>query len=50
MPSRRILSIWFPRLAAERVLRAEPQLAAQPLTVVVDRRGATAIESAPCLL
>jgi len=26
MPSRRILSLWFPRLAAERVLRAEPGL------------------------
>ena len=25
MPPRRILSLWFPRLAAERVLRAEPQ-------------------------
>ena len=27
MPPRRILSLWFPRLAAERVLRAEPRLA-----------------------
>lgn len=34
MPSRRILSLWFPRLGAERVLRAEPWLAGQPVAVV----------------
>jgi protein ImuB len=45
MPSRRILSLWFPRLTAERVLRAEPQLAAQPLAVTVDRRGALVLAS-----
>jgi protein ImuB len=31
---RRILSLWFPRLAADRVLRHEPGLAEAPLTVV----------------
>jgi protein ImuB len=34
MPHRRILSLWFPRLGAERILRAEPWLAGQPLAVV----------------
>lgn len=29
MPDRRILSLWFPRLGAERILRAEPGLALQ---------------------
>jgi protein ImuB len=32
--ARRILSLWFPRLAAERLLRAEPFLADVPLAVV----------------
>jgi len=32
--ARRILSLWFPRLAAERLLRAEPFLAEVPLAVV----------------
>jgi protein ImuB len=31
---RRILSLWFPRLAADRVLRHEPGLAEAPLAVV----------------
>ncbi|MEP4195119.1 MAG: DNA polymerase Y family protein [Aliishimia sp.] len=31
---RRILSLWFPRLAADRILRREPQLMDQPLAVV----------------
>ncbi len=31
---RRILSLWFPRLGADRVLRREPQLADQPLAIV----------------
>ncbi|MDF1872365.1 DNA polymerase Y family protein [Vannielia sp.] len=34
MPPRRILSLWFPRLAAERVIRAEPQLGGGALAVV----------------
>ena len=45
MPPRRILSLWFPRLAAERVLRAEPGLAGQPLAVVADARGALVLAS-----
>ena len=31
---RRILSLWFPRLAAEDVLRAAPGLGEAPLAVV----------------
>ena len=45
MPPRRILCLWFPRLAAERVLRAEPGLAGQPLAVVADARGALVLAS-----
>jgi protein ImuB len=33
---RRILSLWFPRLAADRVLRLEPGLAEAPLAVVCE--------------
>ena len=40
MSSRRILSLWFPRLAAERVLRAVPSLAGVPLAVGAVARGA----------
>ncbi len=45
MSRRRILSLWFPRLAAERVLRAEPDLADRPVAVVADRRGALVLAS-----
>lgn len=41
----RILSLWFPRLAAERLLRADPALAGRPLVVVGDRRGALVLAS-----
>jgi protein ImuB len=34
--SRRILSLWFPRLAADRVLRLEPGLVDTPLAVVTE--------------
>ena len=35
MPThRRILSLWFPRLGAERVIRAEPHLAEIPFATV----------------
>lgn len=37
MPQRRILSLWFPRLAAERALRVEPRLAEHLLAVVTER-------------
>ncbi|MBY4894417.1 DNA polymerase Y family protein [Rhodobacteraceae bacterium N5(2021)] len=33
---RRILSLWFPRLGAERVLRGEPALAEMPLVTVAE--------------
>ncbi|MCK0150289.1 DNA polymerase Y family protein [Marivita sp. S6314] len=36
MPNRRILSIWFPRLAAERHIRRDPNLAEMPFAVVKD--------------
>jgi protein ImuB len=34
MPDRRILSLWFPRLGAERLIRAEPHLAEAPFATV----------------
>lgn len=40
MAARRILSIWFPRLEAERLIRRAPELADLPLAVVEDRGGA----------
>ncbi|MEO1000754.1 MAG: DNA polymerase Y family protein, partial [Pseudomonadota bacterium] len=39
MPQRRILSLWLPRLAAERVLRREPALAEAPFAVVEETGG-----------
>jgi protein ImuB len=45
MHSRRVLSLWFPRLAAERVVRAEPGLAGQPLAVVGEVRGVLVLAS-----
>lgn len=45
MSPRRILSLWFPRLAAERVLRTRPDLAAPGLAIVADLRGALVIAS-----
>ena len=39
MPARRILSLWFPRLAAERHLRRAPGLAEAPFAVL--REAAT---------
>ncbi|MFK7876402.1 MAG: DNA polymerase Y family protein [Paracoccaceae bacterium] len=39
-PQRRILSLWFPRLGADRVLRQIPQLIEEPL-VIVDTVGNT---------
>lgn len=37
MPHRRILSLWFPRLAAEWWIRVDPHLAKQPMAVVAHR-------------
>ena len=45
MPQKRILSLWFPRLAAERVLRLERGLPGGPLAVVGDQRGAQVLVS-----
>ncbi len=45
MQQRRILSLWFPRLAAEQVLRGAPELADAPLAVVADVRGALLLAS-----
>lgn len=45
MPPRRILSLWFPRLAAERILRRALELADQPLGTVADRRGSLVLAS-----
>lgn len=45
MLCRRILSLWFPRLAADRAVRGEPQLAGLPLAVIADRRGALVVAS-----
>ncbi|RBO52298.1 DNA polymerase Y family protein [Rhodovulum sp. BSW8] len=45
MPARRILSLWFPRLAADRALRGRRSLPPGPFAVLADRRGAQVIVS-----
>lgn len=45
MLRRRILSLWFPRLAADRAVRQEAHLAGLPLAVIADRRGALVVAS-----
>ncbi|MAM61984.1 DUF6504 family protein [Maritimibacter sp. UBA3975] len=45
MPAKRHLSLWFPRLAAERLLRLERGLPEAPFVVVEDQRGAQVIAS-----
>ena len=45
MLHRRILSIWFPRLAAERVLRGEPALGEAPFAVVAEVGNSTTLAS-----
>lgn len=40
MSNRRILSLWFPRLAAERMLRTEPALAEVPFAVIGEMANA----------
>jgi len=45
MLQRRILSLWFPRMAAERVLRLEPALAEGPLVVVATYANAQSLSS-----
>ncbi|WP_299139281.1 DNA polymerase Y family protein [uncultured Tateyamaria sp.] len=39
MPDRRILSLWFPRLGAERLIRRQPMLADQPVAIVEDQQN-----------
>ena len=45
MSDRRILSIWFPRLGAERLVRRQPLLADQPVAVVEDQQNMQLITS-----
>ncbi|MBS8229237.1 Y-family DNA polymerase, partial [Vannielia litorea] len=45
MPNRRILSLWFPRLAAERLIRAAPALAEVPLAVVREQGNLASLVS-----
>lgn len=45
MAHRRILSLWFPRLAAERLLRLRRDALPQPFAVVGDRGGAQVLIS-----
>ncbi|MFV2003093.1 MAG: DNA polymerase Y family protein, partial [Paracoccaceae bacterium] len=45
MSNRRILSLWFPRLAAERLLRLERGLPDTPLAVVADRANMQVLSS-----
>jgi protein ImuB len=45
MAARRILSLWFPRLQAERVLRLRRDVLPMPLAVVADRNGAQVLVS-----
>ena len=45
MSNRRILSLWFPRLAAERALRLRHDVLPLPFAVVGDQNGAQVITS-----
>ena len=45
MSDRRILSIWFPRLGVERLIRRQPLLADQPVAVVEERQNMQVITS-----
>ncbi|WP_299922875.1 DNA polymerase Y family protein [uncultured Pelagimonas sp.] len=45
MPHRRILSLWFPRLGAQQLIRAEPHLLGLPLAVVRDEGQAQVLSS-----
>ena len=45
MTHRRILSLWFPRLAAERALRVRPLPLPKPFAVVADQNGAQVLIS-----
>ena len=45
MPNRRILSLWFPRLGAERVLRFEHHMQDAPLAIVAEQSNMQVITS-----
>ncbi len=45
MPARRILSLWFPRLGAERILRQMRGLPVGPLAVIAEVGNARALSS-----
>ncbi len=45
MAGRRILSLWFPRLAADRIVRRRGDVVPGPLAVVGDRNGAQVLVS-----
>lgn len=45
MPDRRILSVWFPRLGAERLIRAQPHLVEAPFAVVQERQNMQVLSS-----
>lgn len=45
MPAKRHLSLWFPRLAAERLMRLDRGLPPGPFVVVADQNGAQVITS-----
>lgn len=45
MSDRRILSLWFPRLGAERLIRRQPVLGEHPLAVIEDRQNMQVITS-----
>lgn len=45
MPNRRVLSLWFPRLGAERVLRLEKDVWERPVAVIADQGGAQVLSS-----
>jgi protein ImuB len=45
MAGRRILSLWFPRLAADRIARQRGEVMPGPLAVVADRNGAQVLVS-----
>ncbi|WP_172330478.1 DNA polymerase Y family protein [Mangrovicoccus sp. HB161399] len=45
MPAKRVLSLWFPRMGAERCLRLERGTLMAPLVVLCERNGAQVISS-----
>ena len=45
MAHRRILSLWFPRLAAERVLRADRGRIERPFAIVAERNNTLTLAS-----